>query len=710
MAEKHGQAENMLVKLENLDQLLTLAGEVIITSSNLDLTYKHLQQLHDHKTPVPRETVDGAKDLAGTSAIISSNLHHLVQAIRTVDLTDLSFRTRRLVRDIARKTGKRVRFEFEGESTTVDKTIVEKLYDPISHQLRNAIDHGIEDTLTRQRAGKPEEGVVSLRASNSENETFIEIEDDGKGVDIQALRHKAVSMGIIAQEDPFTEDDALEIMCMPGVSTTAAVSEVSGRGVGMDVVREQITGMGGIVTFRSTPGKGSLFTFRVPLISAVNILDALVVRSGNYFFAFPINSVVTTISVERKDLHTTLQKGEMIQYLGHLLPLYSLNEVIDKGPLEDTGGLVQVLVVDHKGFSVALKISEFFSPQKLVIIPFNGALAVEGLSGTTILGGRKLGFIIDVPSLIDRAIGKRGVRGLRKTAEPGKKAGAMAAETSAAAETPEGGEYHAAAEPATSAAALAETGEIRVEDAAAATQEFIVEIEKLMPALNESLFALESDTGNADHINKAFRMYHTIKGNFIMIGFAKGGATIHSVESVLDRVRGGKAPMSAEVMDILMDGVAYIEEVVRSSKAGQWTDQPSTAILEASAKILPDEKPQTRRETDVTAEAVQLSHEAWYRANKYKKEMIPTYMAYIEFDAGKQPPFLAACLIYKRFTEIGDVLGTVPPLEDIEKGFMYGKIKVLFASAADAGILEEALVRISTRHYGAQVVKFSRFE
>lgn len=707
MAEKHGQAENMLVKLENLDQLLTLAGEVIITSSNLDLTYKNLQQLHNQKSPVSRETVDGAKDLASTSAIISSNLHHLVQAIRTVDLTDLSFRTRRLVRDIARKTGKRVRFEFEGEATTVDKTIVEKLYDPISHQIRNAIDHGIEDTLTRQRAGKPEEGVVSLRASNSENETFIEIEDDGKGVDLQALRAKAISMGIIKQEDPFTEDDALEIMCMPGVSTTATISEVSGRGVGMDVVREQVTGMGGIVTFRSTPGKGSLFTFRVPLISAVNILDALVVRSGHFFFAFPINSVVTTISVERKDLHTTLQKGEMISYLGHLLPLYSLNEVIDKGPLTDEGGLVQVLVVDHKGFSIALKISEFFSPQKLVIIPFNGALTVEGLSGTTILGGRKLGFIVDVPSLIDRAVGKRGVRGLRKTSEPVKKSETPAAAKDsnaleAAVETPPHDE--------TGSAALGDTGGIRPEDAAAATQEFVVEIEKLMPALNEALFALESDPGNAEHINKAFRMYHTIKGNFIMIGFAKGGATIHSVESVLDRVRGGKAPMSAEVMDILMDGVAYIEEVVRTSKAGQWTDQPSTAILEASAKILPEEKPQTRRETDVTAEAVQLSHEAWYRANKYKKEMIPTYMTYIEFDPGKQPAFLVACLIYKRFTEIGDVLGTVPPLEDIEKGYMYGKLKVLFASTADAGVLEESLVRTLTRHYGAQAVKFSRFE
>ncbi|MBI5179452.1 MAG: chemotaxis protein CheW, partial [Nitrospinae bacterium] len=513
MSEPVSKSENMLVKLQNLDDLLALAGEVIITSSNLDLTYKNLQLLHLKAEPVTREAVDSAKDLASTSAIISSNLHHLVQAIRTVDLRDLGFRTRRLVRDIARKTGKRVSFIVEGEETTVDKTIVEKLYDPISHQLRNAIDHGIEDTLTRQRMGKPEEGRITLRAYNSENETFIEIEDDGAGVDLEALRQKGIAKGLVKPDQPFTEDDALELMCMPGISTTEAVSEVSGRGVGMDVVREQVVGMGGIVTFRTARGKGSLFTFRVPLVSAVNILDALVVRSGRYHFAFPINNVITTMSVPRGEIHTTLEKGEMVKYLDRLLPLHNLNYLLEKGETDAAGDTVSVLVIDHKGISVALKISEFHSPQKLVIIPFNGALNVIGLSGTTILGGRKLGFIIDVPSLIDRAMGKRGVRGARKTAEP------SAARRPVGAREPGETPTEAAGETAPPPPTRREAAEeIKPEDAAAATREFIVEIEKLLPTLNEALFALETDTHNMDHVNKAFRMYHTIKGNFIMIG------------------------------------------------------------------------------------------------------------------------------------------------------------------------------------------------
>ncbi len=703
MSEQHSKSENMLVRLQNRDDLLTLAGEVIITSSNLDLTYKNLQQLHMKHEPVNRETVESAKDLASTSAILSSNLHHLVQTIRTVDLRDLSFRARRLVRDIARKTGKRVTFEIVGEETTVDKTIVEKLYDPISHQLRNAVDHGIEDSLTRSRLGKPEEGRIVLTAYNSENETFIEIEDDGAGVDLEALRQKAIAKGMVKPDQPFTEDDALEVMCTAGVSTTTQISEVSGRGVGMDVVREQVTGMGGIVTFRTERGKGSSFTFRVPLISAVNILDALVVRSGKYFFAYPISNVVTTMSVPRSEIHTTLGKGEMVKYLDHLLPLHNMNYLLEKEESVEEGDTVSALVVDHKGVSVALKISEFFSPQKLVIIPFNGALTVNGLSGTTILGGRKLGFIVDIPTLIDRAMGRRGIRAAKKVSEEAP----SAAGVSAVPEAEEAGERK---ETAPIPASGATRPEITPDDQAAATQEFIVEIEKLLPILNEALFALENDPENMEHINSAFRSYHTIKGNFIMIGLAKGGATVHSVESVLDSVRSKKVDMTPEVMDILMDGVAYIEEVVRESKAGQWKDDASSTILEQCAKLLPEEKPTVKTAIDVVSGEIHLSHEASYRTIQYKKRRTPTYMCYLEFDPGQQAPFLVASLIYKRFTEVGDVLGTIPTLVDIEKGFIDGRMRALFASDMDAALLEEALVSILTTHYGVQVIRFGRFD
>jgi len=179
---------------------------------------------------------------------------------------------------------------------------------------------------------------------------------------------------------------------------------------------------------------------------------------------------------------------------------------------------------------------------------------------------------------------------------------------------------------------------------------------------------------------------------------------------VLDRVRSKKVEMTPEVMDILMDGVAYIEEVVRQSKAGAWQDAESSSILEQCAKILPEEKAELKAAVDVATTEVRLSHEASYRSIQYKKLRTPSYMCYIEFDPGQQPAFLVACLIYKRVSEVGDVLGTVPPLVDIERGVMDGKVKLLFASAMDAGKLEEALVHTLTSHYGAQVVRFSRFE
>jgi len=703
VSETKSKSENMLVKLQNLDELLTLAGEVIITSSNLDLTYKNLQQLHLKREPVSRETVDAAKDLAGASAFISSNLHHLVQTIRTVDLRDLSFRARRLVRDIARKTGKRVVFEVVGEETTVDKTIVEKLYDPISHQLRNAIDHGIESPSERAKKGKPEEGRIILRASNSENETFIEIEDDGAGVDLEAVRAKGIARGIISQGDVFTEDEALEIMCTAGVSTTQQVSEVSGRGVGMDVVRDQITSMGGIVSFKTDRDKGSAFTFRVPLVSAVNIMDALVVRSGPYFFAFPISNVVTTMSVMADQIYSTLQKGEMVKYLDRLLPLHDLNYLLEKEALKKEDGAVPVLVIDHKGVVIALKISEFFSPQKLVIISFNEALSVNGLSGATILGGRKLGFIIDVPSLIDRAMGRRGMRAAKKAAEAARLTVQPAGSAKAAV-----AEKGAVASPQIEPSPAQDVAETKQEDTTAAAQEFIVEVEKLLPTLNETLFALESTPEDMEHINKAFRMYHTIKGNFIMMGLAKGGATIHSVESVLDRIRGKKLDMTPEVMDVLMDGAAYIEDVARQTKGGKWGDEASEGILERCAKLLPQEKAAPAAAIDVVSGEIKLSHEASYRAIQYKKLRTPSYNCYLEFDPGRQPSFLVACLIYKRFMEVGDVLGTLPSLDDLERGFMDSKIKIFFTSNLDPATLEESLTGILTKHYGAQVVKFGR--
>jgi len=698
MSKTDKHSESMLVRGEDLDRLLLLAGEVIIASSNQGLVYKSLQGLLDKNSPVDPETLNDSKDLASSTSLLSSDLHKLVQTIRTVDLKDMGFRARRLVRDLSRKTGKLINFEVIGEETTIDKAIVDKLYDPVSHQLRNAVDHGIEDIQTRTRKGKPKEGRIILNAYNTEQETIIEIKDDGAGIPMDALHKKAVEEGILSEGDPITEEIALELMFTPGFTTSETVSKISGRGVGMDVVRNHIDDLGGTVFFKSEPEKGTTFTFRIPLASAVNIVDALVVRADKNIFAFPISNVVASIAVAKDEISTALEKGKMVKYLESLLPLHGLSNVLEKRFDEidwaDNNETIPILIIEHKGKRIALTVSEFLAPQKLVIIPFDESVSVTGLVGSTILGGRKLGYIVDVPSLISSAMGKEVRDVTMKLKEKDS-------------EQIEDIETSVEPEPSKVKVSPDEKHYIQTEDAPAVKQEFIAELEKLFPELNEIVFALESDPSDNEKINAAFRLFHTIKGNLIMMGLPKGGETIHCIESVLDNTRSNKVEVTPELMDIIMDGVSYIEDVVQKLKADAWEDEAAQDILERSAELLPKESFDQKEITDVASEEIKLTHESQYRALMHRKNKSQFYHIYIEFDSGSQPSFLVACLIYRRICDVGDVLGTVPFLSDIEKGMMDGKIKLLFASDCEPDLLENALKDLLTKHYGARLVNLT---
>ena len=698
MSKTGKHSESMLVRGEDLDRLLLLAGEVIIASSNQGLVYKTLQGLLDENSPVDPETLNDSKDLASSTSLLSSDLHKLVQTIRTVDLKDMGFRARRLVRDLSRKTGKLINFEVIGEETTIDKAIVDRLYDPVSHQLRNAVDHGIEDIQTRTRKGKPKEGRIILNAYNTEQETVIEIKDDGAGIPMDALHKKAVEEGILSEGDPITEEIALELMFTPGFTTSETVSKISGRGVGMDVVRNHIDDLGGTVFFKTEPEKGTTFTFRIPLASAVNIVDALVVRADKNIFAFPISNVVASIAVAKDEISTALEKGMMVKYLESLLPLHSLGNVLEKRFDEidwaDNNETIPILIIEHKGKRIALTVSEFLAPQKLVIIPFDESVSVTGLVGSTILGGRKLGYIVDVPSLISLAMGKE-VRDVMMKLK-GKDS-----------EEIEDIETSVEPEPSKVKVSSDEKYYIQTEDAPAVKQEFIAELEKLFPELNEIVFALESDPSDNEKINAAFRLFHTIKGNLIMMGLPKGGETIHCIESVLDNTRSNKVEVTPELMDIIMDGVSYIEDVVQKLKADAWEDEAAQDILERSADLLPKESFDQKEITDVASEEIKLTHESQYRALMHRKNKSQFYHIYIEFDSGSQPSFLVACLIYRRICDVGDVLGTVPLLSDIEKGMMDGKIKLLFVSDCEPDLLENALKDLLTKHYGARLVNLT---
>ena len=688
----------MLVRGEELDRLLLLAGEVIITSSNQGLVYKNMQDLFDKKAPMDQEALDAAKDLASSTSLLSGDLHRLVQTIRTVNLKDMGFRSRRLVRDLSRKTGKPINFEVLGEETTIDKAIVDQLYDPIAHQLRNAVDHGIEDVQTRVRHGKPQEGRIVFKAYNTDQETVIEIEDDGAGIPLQQLHNKGVENGIISKDDPLTEESALELMCTPGLTTSETVSKISGRGVGMDVVRNSFDNLGGTFFFKTAAGRGTTFTFRIPLASAVNIVDALVVGADENTFAFPISNVVASIALSKEDITNALEKGRMVKYLDSLLPLHDLNHVLDKRCADfdwaASNGSIPILIVEHKGKRVALKVTEFLAPQKLVIIPFDETIATTGLVGSTILGGRKLGYIVDIPALISLALGEK-VRDVARKIKGKDSDQTTKTAADSEQERPASG-------------ALAENPQdTQTEVSATARQEYVAELERLLPDLNEAVFALESDLSDNEKMHAAFRLFHTIKGNFIMMGLPKGGETIHGIESVLDSTRSGKMEITPEVMDIIMDGVSYIEDVVRNMQAGTWEDKTAEDIVERSMGLLPEESFEQQEIGDVASAEIRLTHESQYRARMHRKNKSRLYRIYIEFDSGAQPSFLVACLIYRRVCEVGDVLGTVPLLADIEKGMMDGKIKLLLASPHDQDFLQQVLEELFTKHYGAKLVSLT---
>lgn len=334
-------------------------------------------------------------------------------------------------------------------------------------------------------------------------------------------------------------------------------------------------------------------------------------------------------------------------------------------------------------------------------------MQVAGLAGSTVLGGKQLGFIADVPALLALVDGRRSLADRDSSERTGQdmQRGNASVDWSEAMEEEEGDV--ASAPPGT---ALAPRPAADLEENADSAREFLAELEKMAPDLNEAVFVLESNPGDPVQLNTAFRLFHTIKGNFIMMGLPKAGETVHAVESVLDNARSGQIAFTPEAMDVLMDGVSYVEDLVRRAKAGDREDRPGTELIEHAGALMPKPSANKRATQDAAVSDIVLSHEATYRANMHRKRQTPLYQCYIEFNAGLQPPFLVACLMYKRLCEAGDILGTSPPLQDVEDGVMEGQFKLLLASDWEPARLEAAVTALLTRHYGAHVVNITRFK
>ncbi|MCL2029701.1 MAG: Hpt domain-containing protein [Deltaproteobacteria bacterium] len=688
------EIDRMAVKIAHLDRLLGLTGEIIITASNISILQRHLST---SLTAIDKSSMEMVKNAALTANRISSDLHHLVMDIRMVPIKDTFLRFRRLVRDLAKKKGRQVNFEIVGEDTLVDKTVAEKLYEPLAHQIRNAIDHGLEDPLERKHRGKDATGQLVLTAYKKEGFTYVSVTDDGHGLDEALIRQTAVEKGFMsaAAASAINQAECWNLIMQPGFSTNVEATEISGRGVGMDVVKSTVETLGGEVLIETARGRGSVFTYKIPQLSAVNITDALILRTGETFCAVPIGNVVATQSVAPKDVITTMGATESIQYLGAIIPMHDLRGLLSGAPLTEDQDTLSVIVIDAKNGRIALKVSEFIRPQKLVLIPLPEIFSVKGVSGTTILGGNQLGMVLDPFELIALATGR--------TVE------SSAAHTALFDLDMQAEERVGDPEPSTIEIAPAET--VQAQDKPrhdmdeSVAEEFFIEIHNILSELNEDIFQLEKDPENARRINTIFRHFHSIKGNFIMTGFTNVGAFVHEVETVLDRVRDKELSVTQELIDLLLDAVKNLESGLVKIRAGQGFEVTDTELLAAVAGF---QRP-TADVEEIQPEAVAETFHLSPLANiLYYTRLISgqcrIFHSFISLGSSFQDPSLAVYLILKRLAEVADLMDTVPTLDKIERGLAVNRLKIMFSSNLSLDEMNRFFEKQLVRYYS--VVEF----
>lgn len=387
------QVHTIRVDTVRMDNLINLVGEMVITRTRLvqiGLDLKAQYQMDD--------MVNNLNEANVYLGRLMNDLQESVMRLRMVAIGTVFSRFPRLVRDLAKKTGKEMELVLKGEDTELDKTVVEVIGDPLMHLIRNSIDHGIESPEERRAAGKPELGKIILDAYHEGNHIAILISDDGAGLDLVKIRNLAISRGLVGEKEELSDSDISNLIFLPGFSTAEKVTDISGRGVGMDVVKKALNNLGGMVDITTRQGKGTTFTIRLPLTLA--IIQALLVEVGEEIYAVPLTSVLETLLVDRVDIKT-VGGLPMVQLRGNTLPLISLQEKFDLPTPETASNEVFVVVVGFGDKVLGLIVDELRGQQEVVIKSLGDFLNnLPGIAGATILGDGKVTLILDIGSLI----------------------------------------------------------------------------------------------------------------------------------------------------------------------------------------------------------------------------------------------------------------------------------------------------------------------
>lgn len=389
-----GKQSLISVNLTKLDQLHDIVGEIITTESMV-ISNPELDGLR----------LESFSKAARELRKLTNELQDTVMSIRMVPLTGAFQKMNRIVRDMKVKLGKDVELKTEGEMTEVDKSIVDNLNDPLMHLVRNCMDHGVEDTSEERVAnGKPAKATITLSARNASGEVIITVADDGKGIDTEKVLQKAMENGLLTKpENEYTEREIQNMILLPGFSTNDVVTEYSGRGVGMDVVKKNIEKVGGSLAVESKHGHGTTFVIKIPLTLA--IIDGMEIRVGDAIFTLPISSIKESFMVRREQLIQDTQHGEMIMIRGTCYPILRLHEKFGL-PTEITEIEDGILIlIETENRSVCLFADKLVGEQQVVVKPFPKYLSQynikgEGLSGCTIMGDGSISLIVDVNTLV----------------------------------------------------------------------------------------------------------------------------------------------------------------------------------------------------------------------------------------------------------------------------------------------------------------------
>jgi len=385
--------ETLKIEAERLDKLVDMIGELVIAESMVTQDFEIIS----------RASARVARNLTHLNKI-TRELQEIGMSLRMMPVKPVFERMARLARDLAKKSGKKIEFSMSGEDTEIDKSVVEKISDPLTHMIRNAVDHGIESDINdRIKLGKSEVGHIKISAFHKSGDIIIQVEDDGKGLDKDAILEKAKEKGIIVEGQAMSEQEIYNLIFMPGFSTAKIVTDVSGRGVGMDVVNRNIQSLRGQIDIHSARGKGTIFTLRLPLTLA--IMDGIIVQVGTEQYIIPTLSVVESIRPKYEEISTIMGNAEMLSVRGKLLPMFRVSSLFQVNDAIQDPTEALIVIVEDEGKQVGFMVDNLVGHQQIVIKSLGDSFNnIKGISGGAIMADGRVGLILDVSGIVKLAV------------------------------------------------------------------------------------------------------------------------------------------------------------------------------------------------------------------------------------------------------------------------------------------------------------------